>query len=127
MLNNHINQTRLACRLANQSSCSTRQGLPSQRGTVPDCGHSRGDQPGHGQHHPTCDTPRDVTDPSIWLTQEQYSQLSLEQHRARYERLQPSVLQPLHRHAMYHPSLVLSKPTLPPLIICLSFLLQVLP
>ena len=90
VLNNHINQTRLACRLANQSSHSTRGGLPSQRGTVPGCGHSRGDQPGHGQHRPTRDTLRDVTDPSIWLTPEQYSHLSPEQHRARYEGLQAS-------------------------------------
>ena len=65
--------------------------MPSQRGTVSGRGHSRGDQPGHGQHHPTSDTPRDVTDPSnIWLTPEQYSQLSPEQHRAGYERLQAS-------------------------------------
>ena len=90
MLDNRINQTHLACRLANQSSRSTGRGLPSQRGTVPGCGHGRGDQPGHGQHRPTHDTPRDVTDPSIWLTPEQYSQLSPEQRRARYERLQAS-------------------------------------
>ena len=90
MLDNCINQTHLARRLANQSSRSTGRGLPSQRGTVPGRGHGRGDQPGHGQHHPTRDTPRDVTDPSIWLTPEQYSQLSPEQCRARYERLQAS-------------------------------------
>ena len=64
--------------------------MPSQRGTVPGRGHGRGDQPGRGQHCPTRDTPRDVTDPSIWLTPEQYSQLSPEQRRARYERLQAS-------------------------------------
>ena len=78
MLDNCINQTRVAHRLANQSSCSTGRGFPSQRGTVPCCGHGRGDQPGRGQHRPARDTPRDVTDPSIWLTPEQYSQLSPE-------------------------------------------------
>ena len=64
--------------------------MPSQRGTVPGHGHGHGDQPGHGQHRPIRDTPRDVTDPSIWLTPEQYSQLSPEQCRARYECLQAS-------------------------------------
>ena len=34
--------------------------MPSQRGTAPGRGHSRGDQPGRGQHNPTHDTPRDV-------------------------------------------------------------------
>ena len=90
MLDNCINQTCLTRRLANQSSHSTSRGLPSQRGTVPGHGHGHGDQPSHGQHRPTRDTPRDVNDPSIWLTPEQYSQLSPEQRRARYERLQAS-------------------------------------
>ena len=63
VLDNRINQTRLAHHLANQSSRSTGQGLPSQRGTVPGRGHGRGEQPGRGQHCPTRDTPRDVTDP----------------------------------------------------------------
>ena len=90
VLNNHINQTHLACRLAIQSSRSTSQGLPGQRGTAPGHGRGRGDQPSRGQHCPTHDTPRDVTDPSIWLTPEQYSQLSPEQRRARYEHLQVS-------------------------------------
>ena len=62
--------------------------MPSQRGTVPGRGHGHGEQPGHGQHRPTRDTPRDVTDPSIWLTPEQCSQLSPEQRQAHYEHLQ---------------------------------------